>query len=86
MSYGYQVQFPTQTIKGNERSGNIYRRGRQIGIDCGACFSTGRVAALCLETGEEFYVERKNDCSISEKMLLTVKGAEEIRPQLPLFS
>lgn len=49
---------PTQMIKGNLKPGYIYKRGRQIGIDCGACFKGGRLATLCLETGEEFYVER----------------------------
>ena len=33
----------------------IFRRGQQIGIDCGCVFD-GRLGALCLETGEEFYV------------------------------
>lgn len=49
---------PTQMIKGNLKPGYIYKRGRQIGIDCGACFKGGRLATLCLDTGEEFYVER----------------------------
>ena len=46
---------PTQLIEGNPRPGYIYRQGRHIAIDCGACFAGGRLAALCLETGEEFY-------------------------------
>lgn len=26
-----------------------------IAIDCGACYLGGRLAAICLDTGEEFY-------------------------------
>lgn len=46
---------PTQTIKGNPNPGFIYMNHHHIAIDCGACFSGGRLAALCLDTGEEFY-------------------------------
>lgn len=46
---------PTQMIKGNPRPGYIYRVNNRICIDCGACFLGGRLAALCLDTGEEFY-------------------------------
>ncbi len=46
---------PTQTIKNNPRPGYIYRANNHIAIDCGACFDDGRLAAICLETGEEFY-------------------------------
>lgn len=46
---------PTQTIKSNPRPGYIYRANNHIAIDCGACFDDGRLAAICLETGEEFY-------------------------------
>lgn len=34
----------------------IYQNGRNIFIDCGACSQKGRLACLCLETMEEFYV------------------------------
>ncbi|MGN1341008.1 MAG: metallophosphoesterase [Oscillospiraceae bacterium] len=34
----------------------IYKNGRNIFIDCGACSPKGRLACLCLETMEEFYV------------------------------
>ena len=47
---------PTQLIKGNEKPGFIYRTDGHIAIDCGACFEGGRLACLCLETGEEYYV------------------------------
>ncbi len=50
---------PTQTIEGNPRPGFIYRKNHHIGIDCGACFPGGRLAAICLDTGEEFYSHGK---------------------------
>lgn len=43
---------PTRLIHGKD---TIYRANNHIAIDCGACFG-GRLAAVCLETGEEFYV------------------------------
>lgn len=48
---------PTQTIEDNSRPGYIYRKNNHIAIDCGACFSEGRLAALCLDTGKEYYVD-----------------------------
>ena len=51
---------PTQTIEGNLSPGYIYRKNNHIAIDCGACFEDGRLAALCLETGEEFYSSDNN--------------------------
>ena len=47
---------PTQLIEENPRPGYIYRENGHIAIDCGACFSHSRLACICLETGEEFYV------------------------------
>ncbi len=46
---------PTQEIAGNPKPGFIYRKNNHIAIDCGACFRGGRLAAICLDTGEEFY-------------------------------
>ena len=46
---------PTFTIEENKKPGYIYRVNHHIAIDCGACFPGGRLAALCLDTGEEFY-------------------------------
>ncbi len=46
---------PTQSIEDNPRPGYIYRKNNHIAIDCGATFPGGRLAAICLETGEEFY-------------------------------
>lgn len=46
---------PTQMIKGNPNPGFIYRRNNHIAIDCGASYPGGRLAAICLDNGEEFY-------------------------------
>lgn len=50
---------PTQLIDGNPNPGFIYRHNHHIAIDCGACFRGGRLAAICLDTGEEFYTRSK---------------------------
>ena len=47
---------PTQFIKGNPKPGFIYRHQNHIAIDCGAYLPDGRLAALCLDTGEEYYI------------------------------
>lgn len=47
---------PTMTIGSNPRPGYIYKYNNHIAIDCGAGFG-GRLACICLETMEEFYVE-----------------------------
>ena len=44
---------PTMSISGRAE---IYRGNNNICIDCGAAFPGGRLACLCLETLEEFYV------------------------------
>ena len=46
---------PTQLIEDNPEPGKIYRANNHIAIDCGSCFKNGRIAVICLETGEEFY-------------------------------
>lgn len=46
---------PTSLIPGNPSPGRIYRANRHIAIDCGCTFG-GYLGAICLETGEEFYV------------------------------
>ncbi|SEG00514.1 serine/threonine protein phosphatase 1 [Eubacterium ruminantium] len=46
---------PTQYIKDNPQPGFIYRKNNHIAIDCGACIPGGRLAAICLDTGEEYY-------------------------------
>lgn len=44
---------PTQLISG---SAEIYHNCNHICIDCGACQEGGRLACLCLDTMEEFYI------------------------------
>lgn len=46
---------PTQTIEDNPHPGYIYQRNNHIAIDCGAHYPGGRLAALCLDTGKEYY-------------------------------
>lgn len=47
---------PTQGIIGNPRPGYVFKKYNHIAIDCGCCLKNGRLAAVCLDTGEEFYV------------------------------
>ena len=47
---------PTALIPENPKPGYIYRGNNYIAIDCGCGFG-GRLGAICLDTGEEFYVE-----------------------------
>ena len=46
---------PTQYIANNPRPGYIYGKNNHIAIDCGASMPGGRLAAICLDTGEEYY-------------------------------
>lgn len=46
---------PTRYIEDNPRPGYVYRKNNHIDIDCGAYLAGGRLAAICLDTGEEFY-------------------------------
>ena len=46
---------PTMAIPENPKPGYIYRANNHIAIDCGAAFLGGRLGAICLDTGEEFY-------------------------------
>lgn len=46
---------PTQLIPENPKPGYIFKANNHIAMDCGACSSGGRLAGICLETGEEFY-------------------------------
>ena len=45
----------TQTIEDNSHPGYIYQQNNHIAIDCGAYYPGGRLAALCLDTGEAYY-------------------------------
>ena len=46
---------PTQNILGNSHPGYIFKANHHIAIDCGAGKINGRLAAICLDTGEEYY-------------------------------
>ena len=46
---------PTQRIEENPHPGYIYHHNNHIAIDCGAHYPSGRLAAICLDTGEEYY-------------------------------
>ena len=46
---------PTMAIRDNPAPNRIFRANRHIAIDCGCTFG-GSLAAICLETGEEFYI------------------------------
>ena len=49
---------PTQLIEENPNPGHIYRKNNHIAIDCGACFPDGRLACICLDTGQEYYSDK----------------------------
>ncbi len=51
----YVVMGHTPTVFINGKT-EIYKNGRNFFIDCGACSPKGKLACLCLETFEEFYV------------------------------
>ncbi len=46
---------PTQEIMGNPRPGYIFRKNHHIALDCGCNRPDGRLAAICLDTGDEYY-------------------------------
>ena len=50
---------PTQMIDNNPNPGFIYKKNNHLAIDCGAHLPGGRLAAVCLETGEEYYSSTK---------------------------
>ncbi len=47
---------PTQYIEENPTPGSIFKGNNHIAIDCGCCIPGGRLAAICLDTWEEYYV------------------------------
>lgn len=47
---------PTQYIEENPNPGSIYKGNNHIAIDCGCFIPGGRLAAICLDTWEEYYV------------------------------
>lgn len=40
---------------GNPRPGYVYRENHHIAIDCGCNRRNGRLAAVCLDTGREYW-------------------------------
>jgi len=42
-------------IENNPNPGYVYKANNHWAIDCGAHLEGGRLEAVCLETGEEFY-------------------------------
>lgn len=46
---------PTKFIPCNPNPGYVYKGNNHIAIDCGASMEGGRLAALCLDTGEVIY-------------------------------
>ncbi len=46
---------PTRLIEGNPKPDRIYQENGHIALDCG-CVYGGRLGAICLDTGEAFYV------------------------------
>lgn len=46
---------PTRLITAHNGSNTIFRNQYHIAIDCGASYK-GRLGAICLDTGEEYYV------------------------------
>lgn len=52
---------PTQSIKENPVPGAIYKHNNHIAIDCGAPYQGGRLAAYCLDSGQEFYSSSNGD-------------------------
>lgn len=52
---------PTQFIDDNPKPGYIFKKNNHIAIDCGAHIPDGRLAAICLDTGEEFYAPHENE-------------------------
>ena len=45
----------TRTIAENPSPDRVFRGNGHLALDCGAGFPDGRLAAVCLETGQEFY-------------------------------
>ena len=49
---------PTQIISINPNPGYIFKCNNNIAIDCGCCLEGGRLAAIRLEDGQEFYSDK----------------------------
>lgn len=48
---------PTCRLKDEPSAGRIIKKNNHIAIDCGSFIPGGRLAAICLDTGEEFYAD-----------------------------
>ena len=46
-------EYDNMYVYGSGMEDNTYLKKQ---IDCGSCYSGGRLAAICLDTGEEFYL------------------------------
>lgn len=51
---------PTQDIPGNPNPGYIFKENNHIALDCGCNRPDGRLAVICLDTMEEYYVESED--------------------------
>lgn len=51
---------PTQDIKSNPKPGFIFCKNNHIALDCGCNRPGGRLAAICLDTMQEYYAERED--------------------------
>lgn len=51
---------PTQDIPGNPNPGYIFKGNNHIALDCGCNRPDGRLAVICLDTMEEYYVESED--------------------------
>lgn len=50
---------PTCLLEDEPSAGRIIRKNNHIAIDCGSFIPGGSLAALCLDSGEEFYAKRE---------------------------
>lgn len=48
---------PTCLMKDEPSAGRIIKKNNHIAIDCGAFILGGRLAAICLDNGEEYYAD-----------------------------
>lgn len=48
---------PTLLMKDEPSAGRIIKKNNHIAIDCGGFLQGGRLAAICLDTGEEYYAD-----------------------------
>lgn len=56
--FAHAMTSAPEGILGNPKPGYIYKENHHIAIDCGCNRRNGRLAAVCLETGQEYYVEK----------------------------